>query len=596
MRRDIAHQVLANFHRNATELVNATPPGPPEPPIRKRHICDACGKEFSRSDTLKRHRRETHENEMANPIVCDECGLSFKRKDHLRRHLNCAHKGHVLQCKYCEKTFTTRNKLDYHTMIEHDRRFQCDLCDKRFGSSTSFKRHVAAHENSDFRCPYCLTDFETKEVANIHREVCKLTMKYPCTVCGEAFKSKSSYQHHEATHFDGKFPCHTCGIKFSFSTNLNRHIRTVHSKDPDDDVSITTQQETSVAISAPKDESTIEENKPPLNEEEVPEVGHNETIDHSVMSESDVSHHAKDDLNKFGVITGQSTQITHNRLEMQPGGQTNMAVNTDITQGSPAKDPVPSEIYGKTTSSTQIADSPRTSEEKVAYISKLHKVLRGEDYSKAVQAPTHAPTHASVGQTEGNTSLYRPTITASYPSLTASLGVAAESRMNTTTSLDSPYQRGPLPSVSIFNHRIGIPPVYGYGDFQTAEKSGALGGGLMSYTGFSPQASLTTPTSSVAASPYSHTPTHHHSNSGTDLQTSHTFSEQRAIAVPMPMSGVREGSLLGRGHADIERALQGVAQEATNFSQDQNVAQNLAYQNQLSGIYLGRSEFSQEKL
>lgn len=47
------------------------------------HICEICGKAFSKKDHVRRHKL-VHTGE--RPYICEICGTTFSHKSHLNRH------------------------------------------------------------------------------------------------------------------------------------------------------------------------------------------------------------------------------------------------------------------------------------------------------------------------------------------------------------------------------------------------------------------------------------------------------------------------------------------------------------------------------
>ncbi|KAL1475848.1 hypothetical protein MTO96_036973 [Rhipicephalus appendiculatus] len=95
------------------------------------HKCPYCGKEFIQGGGLKAHL--FHHTGM-NGFKCTVCDKVFNRKARLDLHMKYLHlkeKPHV--CEDCGKGFTRREDLNRHSVLHTgEKPFQCPTCHKRF--------------------------------------------------------------------------------------------------------------------------------------------------------------------------------------------------------------------------------------------------------------------------------------------------------------------------------------------------------------------------------------------------------------------------------------------------------------------------------
>lgn len=132
------------------------------------HKCPYCGKEFIQGGGLKAHL--FHHTGM-NGFKCSECDKVFNRKARLDLHMRYLHlkeKPHV--CEECGKGFTRREDLTRHSVLHTgEKPFQCPTCHKRFAIKPSLKIHMVTHTKEEPRsCHECGRAFIRKDCLMRH--------------------------------------------------------------------------------------------------------------------------------------------------------------------------------------------------------------------------------------------------------------------------------------------------------------------------------------------------------------------------------------------------------------------------------------------
>ncbi|KAI8512057.1 Zinc-finger of C2H2 type [Branchiostoma belcheri] len=130
-------------------------------------------------------------------------------------------------CPECGKRYSTSSNLARHRQTHRDQQDKkarkCPHCDKVYVSMPALSMHILTH-NQSCKCPYCGKCFSRPWLLQGHIRTHTGERPFVCQICEKAFADKSNLRAHTQTHSDAKpYVCGRCGKAFALKSYLYNH-------------------------------------------------------------------------------------------------------------------------------------------------------------------------------------------------------------------------------------------------------------------------------------------------------------------------------------------------------------------------------------
>ncbi|KAJ8405753.1 hypothetical protein AAFF_G00311900 [Aldrovandia affinis] len=200
----------------------------------KLHKCKYCDYETAEQGLLNRHLLAVHSKNFAH--VCVECAKGFRHPSELKKHMRTHTGEKPYQCQHCEFRCADQSNLKTHIKSKHgtDLPYKCGHCPQAFPDDKELQKHTEIFQgHKTHQCPHC--DHKSTNSSDLKRHIISVHTKdfpHKCEVCEKGFHRPSELKKHSETHKGNKVhQCRHCDFKISDPFTLSRHILSVHTKD-----------------------------------------------------------------------------------------------------------------------------------------------------------------------------------------------------------------------------------------------------------------------------------------------------------------------------------------------------------------------------
>ena len=230
-----------------------------------RSSCEHCKQNYTTETALGLHVQEAHgvigtreakrgehrgirqgggklqslRDKQSNPTICEECGKDFARADSLRRHGETVHgkergarSGPTnFPCNLCQTHYPSGVSLAAHVRMEHAAaiEYSCAGCQFSDRGKAVVEQHlVDSHATLGGQCGQCGTELSWDQVGDHMFREHRGSPHPQCLECALTFSSRAELKSHVAMHGRDGPVCDLCNLVLDGHRELAGHMDTHH--------------------------------------------------------------------------------------------------------------------------------------------------------------------------------------------------------------------------------------------------------------------------------------------------------------------------------------------------------------------------------